>query len=161
MGKFILNGCIILTFITLSFNVWAAENQKFNLTADHGPELRSADFPIRYKFEKETNRRWEDTTYSQREAFLTDWHTQQHLQRLALEKKEKEEAKVLKQANKEKQDILKEKNRKITRKKDKEERRIKAQRDEKRLFEKKIKDEKKRIKKLRDKQKSRTKRLGK
>ncbi len=157
-GLNMLKYVIALTLLCLILpdKVFANE-PNFNLTAEHGPQLQSADFPIRYKFEKETGRKWADTTYSQREAFLTDWHKQLAVQQIKEREERLNALKAEKERLKQKNELTSQDRQQLKMKKDAKKAELKEQADEKKHFKKKSKEQKDKIKKMRQLQKQKRK----
>src|SRR5438105_735431 len=56
-----------------SLNVQARE-ESFDLTSEYGPKLDKVSFKERYLFQKTMGKDWYQSTLSQRQQFLQDYH---------------------------------------------------------------------------------------
>ena len=122
------------------------------LQAQHGEELMSVPFVMRYKFLKASGREWEDSSFDERLDFLNGWYSElnQDKEKVAAEAKaqstqEKEETRQ----KKDEQRSKKEKAKQEARAKKEEQQQEEA---EQKAFEKEVKERKQAIKELKEKQ---------
>ena len=69
MRKFSLFILMFIFFITP-----LRADDRYHLTEQYGPKLKSVPFTIKYKFNKDTHKTWVDASLQERRDFLTRWH---------------------------------------------------------------------------------------
>lgn len=126
MVKFLLNSLVI--FLMLASFAFA-KNDDAKIKKEFGPDLTQAPFFIRYSFSKQYDKDWGESTYSEREAFLTKYEANL----TAEQKQEKADAKALAEEKKERLQEKKRIQRKLAD-------RIKAEIDEEKANKKEDKD---------------------
>ena len=87
------NFLIGLSIFFIGFGQLGFADDIVELKAEHGKELKSAPFVIRYKFQNATGSEWKDSTYDQRKKFLTKWYADLKREHIAQAKFEKEQDK--------------------------------------------------------------------
>ena len=85
MNKFIF---FLLLFLVTSSLVFAEYQVDLS---EHGKDLMRAPFPVRYNFSKAYHKDWTNSTYSEREIFLNNWHRQLIIEEKKAQIKKKEE----------------------------------------------------------------------
>jgi DNA anti-recombination protein RmuC len=93
---------LLITSLTLTSICFADNSNK--LKSAYGPTLKNVPFVVKYKFERETKRYWDKSSYAQREAFLNSFiirveqeRVQDEARRKAKIEQQKQRANTLKQ----------------------------------------------------------------